>query len=163
MSGKLVRLALDLANPSPATTTKLDLVHDWCQQYPSHSIGDLVFGRDGALYASGGDGASFDWVDYGQDGAPSTRAVIPPAVPGGAMTAPTAEGGALRAQDLRTAGDPAGLSGTVIRVNPDTGLAMADNPEPAAADLNAQRIVAYGLRNPFRMTTRPGHRRGVDR
>ena len=61
VSGKLVRLALDLANPSPATTTKLDLVHDWCQQYPSHSIGDLVFGRDGALYASGGDGASFDW------------------------------------------------------------------------------------------------------
>ena len=72
------------------------------------------------------------------------------------MTAPTAEGGALRAQDLRTAGDPVGLSGTVIRVNPDTGLAMADNPNAGAADLNAQRIVAYGLRNPFRMTTRPG-------
>jgi glucose/arabinose dehydrogenase len=155
-SGKLVRLALDMSNPSAATTTKQDLVHDWCQQYPSHSIGDLVFGRDGALYASGGDGASFDWVDYGQAGSPVNPCGDPPSGVGGAMTPPTAEGGALRAQDLRTSADPVGLSGTVIRVNPDTGLAMADNPNAGAADLNAQRIVAYGLRNPFRMSTRPG-------
>src|SRR5262245_16828677 len=26
------------------------LVTDWCQQFPSHSIGDLQFGQDGALY-----------------------------------------------------------------------------------------------------------------
>ena len=52
------------------------LVEDWCQQYPSHSIGSLAFGADGALYVSGGDGASFNFVDYGQDGAPSTRAAI---------------------------------------------------------------------------------------
>ena len=26
-------------------------MEDWCQQYPSHSIGDLAFGPDGALYA----------------------------------------------------------------------------------------------------------------
>src|SRR4051794_14001197 len=25
------------------------LVHDWCQQFPSHSIGTLLFGRDGYL------------------------------------------------------------------------------------------------------------------
>ena len=30
----------------------------------------LAFGRDGALYVSGGDGASFNFADYGQDGAP---------------------------------------------------------------------------------------------
>ena len=30
------------------------------QQYPSHSIGDLNFGADGALYVSAGDGASFN-------------------------------------------------------------------------------------------------------
>ena len=35
------------------------LVEDWCQQFSSHSIGDLQFGPEGALYASGGEGASF--------------------------------------------------------------------------------------------------------
>ena len=44
------------------------LVEDWCQQFPSHSIGDLQFGADGALYVSGGEGASFDYDDYGQSG-----------------------------------------------------------------------------------------------
>ena len=45
------------------------LVNDWCQQFPSHSVGTLLFGRDGYLYVSGGDGASFNNVDYGQYGA----------------------------------------------------------------------------------------------
>src|SRR3954463_9191905 len=72
------------------------------------------------------------------------------------MTAPTAEGGALRSQDLRTAGDPVTLDGTVIRVSPDSGLALPDNPNAGAVDANARRIVAYGLRNPFRITQRPG-------
>ena len=44
------------------------LIEDWCQQYPSHSIGSMSFGADGALYVSGGDGASFNFADYGQDG-----------------------------------------------------------------------------------------------
>ena len=30
------------------------LIEDWCQQFPSHSIGSLAFGADGALYVSGG-------------------------------------------------------------------------------------------------------------
>src|SRR5262245_22609052 len=46
------------------------LIEDFCQQYPSHSVGSLVFGEDGALYLSAGDGASFNWADYGQDGVP---------------------------------------------------------------------------------------------
>ena len=149
-SGKLARLAL-----AGATTTKTDLVHDWCEQYPSHSVGDVVFGADGALYASGGDGASFEFVDYGQDGSPVNPCGDPGAV-GGAMSPPGAEGGALRSQDLRTGADPTGLSGTVIRVSPDTGAAMPDNPAAGAADPNTRRIIASGLRNPFRMTDRPG-------
>ena len=151
VSAKLARLTL-----TGTSTTKQDLVHDWCQQYPSHTIGDLVFGRDGALYASGGDGASFNFVDYGQDGSPVNPCNDPPGGIGGTMTAPTAEGGALRAQDLRTPADPVSLDGTVIRISPDTGAAMPDNPNIGAASANAQRIVAYGLRNPFRLTPRPG-------
>ena len=131
------------------------LIEDWCQQYPSHSIGWLAFGNDGALYVSGGDGASFNFADYGQDGMPLNPCGDPPAGVGGALTPPTAEGGALRSQDVRTPADPTGLDGAILRVNPDTGAAMAGNPD-ASADPNARRIVAYGLRNPFRITVRPG-------
>ena len=68
VSGRLSRLE---ANGNVMTGSEQVLVEDWCQQYPSHSIGTLEFGPDGALYASAGDGASFVFVDYGQDGSPS--------------------------------------------------------------------------------------------
>ena len=29
------------------TGTEQVLINDWCQQFPSHSIGTLLFGRDG--------------------------------------------------------------------------------------------------------------------
>ena len=67
-----------------------------------------------------------------------------------------AEGGALRSQDLQTSSDPVGLDGTIIRIDPDTGAALPDNPLIASADANARRVVAYGLRNPFRFTIKPG-------
>ena len=130
------------------------LVEDWCQQYPSHSIGSLVFGSDGALYASSGDGASFNFADYGQDGDPVNPCGDPPVAAGGAQTPPSAEGGALRSQDLRTSADPTGLNGSIVRVDPDTGDPLPDNP--GSGDANAQRIVAHGFRNPFRFTLRPG-------
>ena len=41
-------------------------------------------------------------------------------------------------------------------MNPDTGAASADNPAIGDADPNRRRIVAYGFRNPFRFTFRPG-------
>jgi glucose/arabinose dehydrogenase len=132
------------------------LVEDWCQQYPGHSAGTVAFGSDGALYASVGDGASLGFNDWGQAGDPPNPCGDPPAGVGGSQTPPTSEGGSLRAQDLRTAGDPVGLSGSIIRVDPDTGAALPDNPLAASTDPNARRIVAYGLRNPFRFTVRPG-------
>ena len=49
---------------------------DWCQQYPSHSVGGLAFGADGMLYVSGGEGASFNFTDWGRTAARSTRAAI---------------------------------------------------------------------------------------
>ena len=66
VTGKLVRVQLsgDTMTGSPQV-----LISDqWCQQFPSHSIGDLNFGPDGDLYLSAGEGASFDYVDYGQSG-----------------------------------------------------------------------------------------------
>ena len=146
VSGRLSRLTLD--------GVETPLITDWCQQYPSHSVGDLVFGPGRALYVSAGDGASFNFADYGQDGAP----VNPCGDPGG--TAPTAadRGGrsAAQSQDVRSAGDPTGGDGAILRVDPDTGAALPDNPGAGSADPMTRRIVAHGFRNPFRLTLRPG-------
>ncbi|MGY4771143.1 ricin-type beta-trefoil lectin domain protein [Kribbella sp. CWNU-51] len=138
------------------------LVEDWCQVFPSHSIGSIEFGPDGMLYAGAGDGGSFNYVDYGQDGFPASDATPDnpcgdgPAPVGATLTPPTAEGGALRAQDVRTSGDPAGLDGSLIRIDPDTGQAAPGNPALSSNDLNTRRIVAHGLRNPMRFDFRPG-------
>lgn len=132
------------------------LVDGWCQQFPSHSMGTLAFGPDGSLYASAGDGASFSGMDYGQYGSPLNPCGDPPGGVGATQLVSTSEGGSLRAQDLVTSGDPVGLSGTVIRIDPATGAAFPGNPLAASADANARRIVAFGMRNPYRMTFRPG-------
>ena len=48
-----------------------------------------------------------------------------------------------------------GLDGAILRVDPATGLGWSGNPFTGPDD-NARRIIAYGLRNPFRFTFRPG-------
>ena len=149
------------ASGNTMTGAEQVLVEGWCQQFPSHSIGTLLFGRDGALYAGAGDGASFNNVDYGQYGATyagdqANACADPPAPAGTALSPPTAEGGALRSQSVLRTDGPATLDGAIIRINPDTGLGLPDNPFAASSDPNARRIVAYGLRNPFRFTQRPG-------
>jgi len=132
------------------------LINDWCQQYMSHSIGTIEFGPDGALYAGAGDAASFSFIDYGQKGDPPNPCGDPPVPTGGTQTLPTAEGGSFRSQDLRTTSDPVTLDGSLIRVDPATGAALSTNPLFGRSDANARRIVAYGFRNPFRFTFRPG-------
>ena len=104
VSGRLSRLQ---ANGNVMIGTEQVLVEDWFQRYPGQPVGGLAFGPDGALYASAGDGAGSTFVDLGQGLSPSPD--------------PPSEGGALRSQDLRTPADPVALSGTVIRVHPDTG------------------------------------------
>ena len=118
VSGRVSRLSADGG--------EVVLVSGWCQQYPSHGVGGLAFGSDGTLYASGGEGASYERVDTGD-----ARNVCGD---------PAGEGGALRAQDLRTEGDPAGLSGSVIAIDVDAG---------------SHRVLAYGLRSPFRFALHP--------
>jgi glucose/arabinose dehydrogenase/PKD repeat protein len=159
VSGRLSKLTASSANTAGPEQV---LIEDWCQQYGSHSVGDLAFGSDGALYVSGGEGASFTFADYGQGGGspgsptPKNPCGDPPGGVGANLTPPTAEGGALRSQDLRTSGDRVGLDGAVLRLDPATGTAMPGNPLVGHADTNAKRIVAHGLRNPFRFTIRPG-------
>lgn len=142
ISGRLSRINVLDASLSDETV----LIENWYQQFPSHSVGSLEFGFDGSLYVSGGEGASFNYADWGQTSA------SPPSGD------PTNQGGALRAQDLRTSGDPVTLDGAILRVDPNTGAALPDNPLFANSDPNARRIIAHGLRNPFRFTLRPGTR-----
>jgi glucose/arabinose dehydrogenase len=157
ISGRLSRLQI---SGNVMTGTEQVLINDWCQQFPSHSLGTLLFGRDGYLYVSGGDGASFNNVDYGQYGNNYTADRAnpcgdPPGSVGTALSPPTAEGGALRSQSVRRTDGPATLDGAVLRVDPATGAGVPGNPFISSPDANARRIVAYGLRNPFRITQRP--------
>jgi glucose/arabinose dehydrogenase len=149
ISTRLMKLTL----AGNAVTAEQPLIDGWCQQFPSHSAGGLVFGPDGNLYLSGGDGASFNFTDYGQE---KNVCGDPPGAVGTNLTAPTGEGGALRAQDFLTPSDPQGLNGSVLRVDPDTGAGVAGNPLSASSDPNARKLVASGLRNPFRFTFKPG-------
>ena len=152
IGGRLTRMKLTESSAGPEQI----LLEDWCQQYSSHSTGAIAFDSEGALIASGGDGASFNFVDYGQTGQPLNPCGDPPSGRGGTQTPPTAEGGALRSQDLRTSADPAGLNGSIVRVDRTDGSPLPDNPNFSDPDPNARRIIGYGMRNPFRLTVRPG-------
>jgi glucose/arabinose dehydrogenase len=152
VSGRLVRLTANGNHAVEADGAPAEhlLVEDWCQQFSSHSIGDLQFGPEGALFASGGDGASFTSADYGQFGWPEkNQCGDPPARVGGNEEPPAALGGSLRAQNVES------LDGSVIRVNPETGAGLSDNPMATSLNANARRIIAYGFRNPFRFSIDP--------
>ena len=153
VSGRVSRLEA-IGNVMKVGSEKV-LVHDWFQQFPSHSIGSLAFGPEGALYVTGGEGASWQFTDYGQV---ENLGGDPPVPRGGLQTPPTAEGGSLRSQHLQTTADSTGLSGTIIRIDRSTGAPLPDNPLYSHSDSNARRIVAYGFRNPFRIAVRPGTR-----
>ena len=48
------------------------------------------------------------------------------------------------------------LDGSLLRLDPATGAASALNPFSSDVDPNRRRVVAYGMRNPFRFAFRPG-------
>ena len=132
------------------------LVNDWCQQFAYHAGGGIAFGADGYLYVSSGEGARWGTWDFGQLGNPTNACGDPPGAVGDPMVAPFAEGGRLRAQDLRTSGDPLGLAGSLIRIDPATGAGAPGNPRAISADPNERRMLAHGLRNSARLAIRPG-------
>lgn len=148
--GRVSRIEIDPAT-NQMVGDEVILLEGWCAVYPSHGMGDLHFSEDGGLYVSYGDGASFNIIDWGQD--EPHNADNNPAGPCGCND-PNLEGGALRSQDFETSGDPLGYNGAIIRIDPDTGAAMPDNPL-YGGDPGDDRLIAYGLRNPFRFTVSP--------
>src|SRR5262245_13655446 len=117
----------------------------------SHSNGALVFGADGSLLLAAGDGAHYDFADFGGNDDAGFDDFIHPVTGLHGPIPAVQDSGAFRAQDVRS------LAGKVLRVDPATGLGYPSNPfyDGHVVSL-ASRIWALGLRNPFRMAMVPG-------
>lgn len=111
--------------------------------HQSHGIGSLVFGTDGTLLASMGDGASYSSVDQGS----ASETYWSQALADGIIT--SAENvGAYRCQQLNS------MNGKILRLDPATGDGIPSNPHYDSNDPRspASRLWARGLRNPCRMS-----------
>lgn len=150
VNARLVRLEINSSNQLVGTPHVM-VEGNWCAQFPGHAIGTVEFGTDGALYVGAGDGASWSIADHGQ-----VQNLCQD--PMGGPDPADDEGGSLRSQDLLTPGDPVSYDGTILRIDPITGEARADNPLVGGDAADDDRIIAFGLRNPFRFTARPGKR-----
>lgn len=105
----------------------------------THQGGGLAFGLDGSLFLGTGDAAGFYTADGGGD------------VSCGQMFGQACNVGAFRAQNLDC------LAGKILRIDPATGQGVPSNPY-WTGDPNETRskVWAYGLRNPYRISVRPG-------
>lgn len=123
-----------------------------CQQFPFHTIGDVLFDNDGRLVVTFGDGSTGSFVEYGQR---DNLCGDPGGPVGSDLSSPTTEGGQARSQDILTRQDPTGVHGSVLRVRANDFVAAVDNPMAADAEANVARMVATGFRNPFRAVIDP--------
>jgi len=118
---------------------------------PSHGTGDIVFGSDGSLMFSTGDGNT--WVSYfaGGDQELPAYAMDDQGLEDGILS-PEENVGSFRAQMLES------YNGKVLRIDPMTGEGLPSNPffDPENPDGARSKVWALGLRNPYRMTLRPG-------
>ena len=103
----------------------------------SHGVGSLVFGEDGTLLASTGDANPGDG-----SGTLLSDGIIKP----------KESVASYRSQVVD------GLSGKVLRIDPATGDGLPSNPwfTPQQPRAPHSRVWTLGLRNPARMTLRPG-------
>ena len=115
--------------------------------HESHGTGHLIFGEDGTLMASFGDGASFNSVDQGS----ASETYYQQAIADGIIS--SAENiGAYRSQLLNN------YAGKLLRIDPQTGEGIPSNPYYQSGNPNSvqSKVWARGLRNPCRFTKRPG-------
>ena len=133
------------------------LIEDWCQQFPSHSRRQPRVRPGRRPLRERRRGRELRLRRLRPDGQPTQ----PVRRPAGrrrrdARAADRRGRRAARAGPAHRRATRSGSTGRVLRVDPDTGAGCPDNPLAASADANARRIVAYGLRNPFRFALRPG-------
>lgn len=113
----------------------------------SHVTGSLVFGTDGTLLVSTGDGGTGADTDFGSSAGTYYAQVLADGI-----IQPRENVGAFRAQLVDC------LSGRILRLDPMTGAGVPSNPFYNAANPNAPRSKVWALdfRNPFRMSLKPG-------
>jgi len=126
----------------------------------SHGVGALQFGEDGSLLLSTGDGNT--WVGssstegYNGDGPLPAFAYDSIALNDGILDENQFLG-AYRSQYLD------GLNGKILRIHPETGEGIANNPfyDSNNPDSPRSKIWSLGFRNPYRMTIKPGTGSGI--
>ena len=129
-SSRTILLGTDFTNgPASGSTT--------------HTIGSLRWGVDGSLLVSAGDGAD-------GSGTPDPGGEYPALFTAGRVN-PYEDIGAFRAQYVGS------LDGKILRINPANGQGFASNPFYDGNVASARsKVFAYGFRNPFRFTVKPG-------
>jgi PKD repeat protein len=139
------QILLGAPNADGTSPTAIPVLHE------SHMGGSIVFGSDGTLLLSIGDGASFINNDVGGDQPWGFDDFVHPVTGLKGPHSKLHDQGSLRAQDVRSP------SGKVLRIDPHTGLGIASNPffdgDPTSI---RSRVWALGFRNPFRMARVPG-------
>ena len=134
VSGRLSRLT---ASGNVMTGSEQVLINDWCQQFPSHSVGSIEFGPDGALYVDRRRRSQLQLRRLRPDEA--TRAATRPAAR--APTSPRRRPRAARCA-ARTCAAPAtrpGSTAPLLRHRPDDrARRLPGNPlRPVHTDANA--------------------------
>jgi len=121
---------------------------------PSHGVGQLMFGKDGSLLATSGDGNT--WVGSSPSTGWNGEGPLPDyahddiALDIGILDEKEFLG-AFRSQYMN------GLNGKILRMDPSTGRGLPNNPYYDESDPDSPRskIWALGFRNPYRYTILP--------
>jgi glucose/arabinose dehydrogenase len=129
--GEVIRLR---ASPSDPNRADLSSIHVILTGLPTpgawHSVGGIAFDKHGRLLVGMGDGSPY----YPGGLGPDKRGLT-----------------SLVAQDLDSP------NGKILRIDRVTGRGVGDNPfyDPAKPDSVRSKVLAFGLRNPFRMSVDP--------
>ena len=116
---------------------------------PTHGVGSLIFGSDGSLLVTAGEGTT--WVDFYTGGDPVPEFGYDDNALDQNMLEPFEDVGSFRSQLKES------LNGKLLRIDPQTGFGYPSNPfyDPEDPDAAVSKVWAMGLRNPFRMTLKP--------
>ncbi len=114
----------------------------------THGVGSVIFGTDGSLLVSMGDGASpsSNPLDEGSNSTSTWEQALSEGI-----IREDENVGAYRSQMLDS------YNGKILRINPQNGEGYSSNPYyvPGNPDSIRSKVWALGLRNPYRMILKP--------